>query len=166
MNGPVAVGGMKVNDSASYCAAACWAGVIDNEVHGHVSSLSLWTKEDTQKGPLRLWSCVGARMPCVGVSIELSSAASLCEFVETRWVNYPQYPQDQFILLVDGVDFWGWSDLPNKNRPEAVRSYGGIALSWQGNSFSSSRAASGPTLTISGVESGDLVSGLIISPSP
>jgi hypothetical protein len=35
---------------------------------------------------------------------------------------------------------------------------GRVALSWQGNSFSSARAASGPTLTISDVESGDLVS--------
>jgi hypothetical protein len=30
---------MKIDESVSYCAAACWAGVIDDEVH--VSSLSL-----------------------------------------------------------------------------------------------------------------------------
>ena len=41
VDGHVSVGGVKVNDSASYCAAARWAGVIDNEGQSHVTSLSL-----------------------------------------------------------------------------------------------------------------------------
>src|SRR6266851_8460211 len=48
-----------------------------------------------------------------------------------------------------------------KHRPEAVR-YARHALSWQG--LGSSRAAGGAALTISDVESGDLVSGLSIFP--
>ena len=47
----------------------------------------------------------------------------------------------------------------NKDRPEAVR-YARHTLSWQG--LGSSRAASGAALTISDVESGYLVSGLIV----
>ena len=39
----------------------------------------------------------------------------------------------------------------------------GIALSWQGNSLSSARARERSALTISDVESVDLVSGLVIS---
>src|SRR5450631_1485947 len=54
---------------------------------------------------------------------------------------------------------WG----KHKDRPEAVR-YARHALSWQG--FGSSRAAGGFALTISDVESGDFVSGLIVFPSP
>jgi hypothetical protein len=45
--------------------------------------------------------------------------------------------------------------LEAKDRPEAVSSWEGIALSWQGNSFSSARArerGSAPTVSI--VESG------------
>ena len=49
----------------------------------------------------------------------------------------------------------------NKDRPEAVR-YARHTLSWQG--LGSSRAAGGAALTISDVESGDLVSGLSIFP--
>jgi len=30
MNGRVAIGGVKIDDGVSYCAAACWAGVIDS----------------------------------------------------------------------------------------------------------------------------------------
>ena len=46
-----------------------------------------------------------------------------------------------------------------KDRPEAVSfCTGGIALSWQGNSFSSARARErGSALTVSVMESGDLV---------
>ena len=53
-----------------------------------------------------------------------------------------------------------------KQRPPGGRSViGGNALSWQGNTFSSSRAASGFALMILFVETGDLVSGQIISTS-
>jgi hypothetical protein len=41
VNGRVAIGGVKIDDSLSYCAAAYWADVIDNEVQWHVGSLSL-----------------------------------------------------------------------------------------------------------------------------
>ena len=50
MNGRVSVGGMKVDDGASYCATACWADVIDNEVQRHVSSLSLQANGGPSKG--------------------------------------------------------------------------------------------------------------------
>ena len=51
----MALGGMNIDDSASYCADACWADDIDNEVQGHVSFLSLeGERRDTQKGPLKI----------------------------------------------------------------------------------------------------------------
>jgi hypothetical protein len=37
---------MNIDDSASYCAAAC----IDNEVQGHVNSLSPWANGGHSKG--------------------------------------------------------------------------------------------------------------------
>ena len=46
----MAVGGVNVDDSASYCAAACWADDIDNEVQRHVSSLSLQENGGHSKG--------------------------------------------------------------------------------------------------------------------
>ena len=33
MDGCVSIGGVKIDDGVSYCAAACWAGAIDNEIH-------------------------------------------------------------------------------------------------------------------------------------
>jgi hypothetical protein len=41
---------MNIDDSASYCAAACWADDIDNEVQGHVSFLSLQANGGHSKG--------------------------------------------------------------------------------------------------------------------
>src|ERR1017187_4810718 len=41
---------MKVDDGASYWFAAFWADVIDNEIQGHVSSLSLWANGGHSKG--------------------------------------------------------------------------------------------------------------------
>ena len=58
MNGRIAVGGVKIDESVSYCAAACWAGVIDIEVH--VSSLSLQANEGRSKGSAK--ECDVARM--------------------------------------------------------------------------------------------------------
>jgi hypothetical protein len=46
----MALGGMNIDDSASYCAAACWADDIDNEVQRHVNSLSLWANGGHSKG--------------------------------------------------------------------------------------------------------------------
>jgi hypothetical protein len=51
VNGRIAVGRVKIDDSVPYCAAACRAGIIDNEVQRHVSSLSLWANgEPLSKG--------------------------------------------------------------------------------------------------------------------
>jgi hypothetical protein len=50
VNGRVAVGGVKIDHSESYCAAAFWAGVIDIEVQRHVSSLSLQANGGHSKG--------------------------------------------------------------------------------------------------------------------
>ena len=47
MNGRVADGRVKIDDGVSYRAAACWAGVVDSEVH--VRSLSLQATEDHQR---------------------------------------------------------------------------------------------------------------------
>jgi hypothetical protein len=49
MDGCVAVGGVKIDDSVSYCAAACWAGVIDNEVQRHLSFPSVLSERRTLK---------------------------------------------------------------------------------------------------------------------
>ena len=58
MNGRIAVSGVKIDESVSYCAAACWAGVIDNEVH--VSFLSLEANGGRSKGSAK--DCDVARM--------------------------------------------------------------------------------------------------------
>jgi hypothetical protein len=55
----MALGGMNIDDGASYRAAACWAGDIDNEVQRHVSSLSLWANGGHSKGSDK--DCDGAR---------------------------------------------------------------------------------------------------------
>jgi hypothetical protein len=54
MNGRVAVGGVKIDYSASYRAAACWADVIHSEVQRHVSSLSLKANGGPSKGSLKI----------------------------------------------------------------------------------------------------------------
>ena len=68
-------------------------------------------------------------------------------------------PDDQAALLGgDSKTIRGLGNSANKDRPEAVK-YTRHALSWQG--FGSSRAADGAALTISDVESGSLLSGLV-----
>src|SRR5450631_1320261 len=52
MGGCVSVGGVKIDDSVSYAAAACCAGVIDNE--NHVNSLSLWANGGHSKGSAKI----------------------------------------------------------------------------------------------------------------
>jgi hypothetical protein len=52
MDGCVSVGGVKIDDSVSYGAAACWAGVIDNEIH--VNFLSLWANGGHSKGSAKI----------------------------------------------------------------------------------------------------------------
>jgi hypothetical protein len=54
VNGRVAVGGVKIDHSESYCAAAFWAGVIDIEVQRHVSSLSLQANGGHSKGSAKI----------------------------------------------------------------------------------------------------------------
>jgi hypothetical protein len=54
-NGRIAVGGMTIDDSASYCATARWADVIDNEVQTHVSSLSLQANGGHSKGSAKVY---------------------------------------------------------------------------------------------------------------
>ena len=77
-------------------------------------------------------------MPCDGVSVELKITTLPCEFVETRAICQIETARRRSVL-------------------------GETPLSWQGNSFSSSRAASGFAVMILFVESGDLLSGLVIS---
>ena len=55
----MALGGMSIDDSASDCAAACRADLIDNEVQRHVSSLSLQANGGHSKGSDK--DCDGAR---------------------------------------------------------------------------------------------------------
>src|SRR5450631_3726057 len=52
MDGYVSVGGVKIDDSVSYVAAACWADVIDNEIH--VNFLSLWANGGLSKGSAKI----------------------------------------------------------------------------------------------------------------
>ena len=52
MDGCVSVGRVKIDDSVSYGAAACWAGVIDNEIH--VNFLSLWANGGHSKGSAKI----------------------------------------------------------------------------------------------------------------
>jgi hypothetical protein len=90
MEGCVSVGGVKIDDSVSYCAAACWAGVLDNEIH--VSSLSLQANGGRSKGSAK---DVMSRGRTDALRWRLNStdpntATLPCEFVETRWVKYPQ----------------------------------------------------------------------------
>jgi hypothetical protein len=95
MDGCVSVGGVKIDDSVSYNAAACWAGVIDNEIH--VISFRSGRTEDTQKGPQRLRCCEDARTPCDGVSIELNIRDFVLHFVDTFGSDFQKlstgYPQ-------------------------------------------------------------------------
>jgi hypothetical protein len=51
----MAFGGMNIDDSASYCAAACWADDIDNEVQRHVNSLSLKANGGHSKGSAKVY---------------------------------------------------------------------------------------------------------------
>jgi hypothetical protein len=86
----MALGGMNIDDSASYCAAACWADDIDNEVQGHVSFLSLeGERRDTQKGPLKIVMLRGRTGALRWRLNELDIAALPCEFVETVGSNIP-----------------------------------------------------------------------------
>ena len=50
----MALGGMNIDDSASYCAAACWADDIDNEVQRHVSSLIAPGERGHSKGSAKV----------------------------------------------------------------------------------------------------------------
>ena len=54
MRGRITIGGVKIDDSVSYCAAASWAGVIDNEVQWHVDSLSLWANGVPSRGSAKI----------------------------------------------------------------------------------------------------------------
>ena len=64
MNGRVAIGGVKIDDSVSYYVAAYWAGVIDNEVQCHVGSLSLWANGVPSRG-------AGSSEVCTRVSAKI-----------------------------------------------------------------------------------------------
>ena len=96
MDGCVSVGGVKIDDSVSYSAAACWAGVIDNEIH--VNFLSLWANGGHSKGSAKIVMLRG-RTPCDGISIELSSANFVPQLVDTFGADIHKlstgYPQPQ-----------------------------------------------------------------------
>jgi hypothetical protein len=61
MDGCVSVGGVKIDDSVSYCAAACWAGVIEDEVQSPVNSLSLYSNGGHSKGSAKIVMLHGKR---------------------------------------------------------------------------------------------------------
>ena len=90
----MAPGGMNIDDSTSYRAAARWAGVVDNEVQRHVSSLSLWANGGHSKGSGKDCDDARTRGRFAMASQPESDIATLpCRFVEARWVKYPQYPR-------------------------------------------------------------------------
>jgi hypothetical protein len=91
----MAVGGVKIDDSASYCAAACWADVIDNEVQRHVSSLSLQANGGHSKGSAEVDVARTHERLAMASQPNRILQPPPCEFVETRWVKYPQYSQYQ-----------------------------------------------------------------------
>src|ERR1019366_5772351 len=76
VNGRVAVGGVKIDDSASYCAAACWGDVIDNEVQRHVSSLSLQANGGPSKGSAK--DCDVARTRRLAMAPQSDRVLQLC----------------------------------------------------------------------------------------
>jgi hypothetical protein len=51
----MALGGVTIDDSPSYCVAACWADDIDNEVQRHVNSLSLKANGGHSKGSAKVY---------------------------------------------------------------------------------------------------------------
>jgi hypothetical protein len=96
VDGRVSVGGVKVNDSASYCAAACWAGVIDNEGQSHVTSL-------------------------LGERRTLKRVHKDCDVARTHG-RLAMASQSNCILQFAVRICRDPGDLPNKDRPKAVRS--------------------------------------------
>lgn len=107
MNGRIAVSRVKIDESVSYCVAACWAGVIDNEVH--VSSLSLQANGGRSKGSAKDYDV--ARMHgrlAMAPQLNRPDTATLpCEFVETRWVKYPQLSTAS--ISVELRSFYAWT---------------------------------------------------------
>jgi|SRR5450631_1733294 hypothetical protein len=94
VNRRVAVGRMKIDDSVPYCAAACRAGIIDNEIQRHVSSLSLWANGEPLKRVRK--DCDIARTHgrlAMAPQWNLTLQTRPCEFVEPHRVKYPRYPQ-------------------------------------------------------------------------
>jgi hypothetical protein len=79
MNGCVSVGGMKIDDSVSYCAAACWACIIDNEIQSHVNSLSLYSNGGHSKRSAKLVMLQGRD----GISIQQNISNFAVQFVDT-----------------------------------------------------------------------------------
>ena len=75
MDGCVSVGGVKIDDSVSYAAAACWAGVIDNE--NHVNSLSLWANGGHSKGSAKIVMLRG-RTDTLRWRLDRTEYAKLC----------------------------------------------------------------------------------------
>jgi hypothetical protein len=84
---------VKIDDSASYCTAACWADVIDNEVQRHVSSLSLQANGGHSKGSAEVGVVRTHGRFAMASQPNWILQPPPCEFVETCWVKYPQYPQ-------------------------------------------------------------------------
>jgi hypothetical protein len=90
VNSRVAVGGVKIDHSASYCAAAFQAGVIDIEVQRHVSSLSLQANGGHSKGSAEI---AMLRRRSDTLRWRLRRTANHIFALRTcrdRWSSYPQ----------------------------------------------------------------------------
>ena len=90
VNGRVVVGGVKIDDSESYGAAAFWAGVTDSEVQRHVSSLSLQANGGHSKGSAKI---VMLRRRSDTLRWRLSRTGNYnfaVRICRDRWSSYPQ----------------------------------------------------------------------------
>jgi len=113
---------MKIDERVSYCAAACWAGVIDNEVH--VSSLSLQANGGRSKGSAK--DCDVARMHGRLAMASQLNRPEYCSFavricrdalsqisLVIHSLKLRRTTEFSFTLSVDGLTL-GWGDLQIK----------------------------------------------------
>jgi hypothetical protein len=91
MNGRVAIGGVKIDDGVSYSAAACWAGVIDNEVQEHAGFPFALSERRTLKGSAKIVMLRGRsgtlRLRLDRTRSELCRAIRRRAICRDRWVK-------------------------------------------------------------------------------
>jgi len=84
----VSFSGVKIDDSVPYGAAACWAGVIDNEIH--LNFLSLWANGGHSKGSAKIVMLRG-RTDTLRWHLNRTEYCKLCPAICRRfWGRYPQ----------------------------------------------------------------------------